>query len=251
MGSISEDKWLSARIADAVALCDRQSCPHFVGFLDEGQKAQITPFLQREKAVSFRFFGGFDGAERTVLGVFPPFIEPEDALFPLCVLRFSYRAQAELSHRDFLGTMLSCGIKRETIGDIVCGTGETIAVVSEEVAPFLQQQIEKVGGEGVTITTANGETLTVEKKFQPISATVASPRLDNVVKALIGSSREKAAAVIVGGLVSVNHVPCDAVAKTVSEGDILSLRGVGRFRIDALSAHTKKGRLFLSAQKYL
>lgn len=251
MGSISEDKWLLARIADAVALCDRQSSPHFVGFLDEGQKAQITPFLQREKAVSFRFFGGFDGAERTVLGVFPPFIEPEDALFPLCVLRFSYRAQAELSHRDFLGTMLSCGIKRETIGDIVCGTGETIAVVSEEVAPFLQQQIEKVGGEGVTITTANGETLTVEKKFQPISATVASPRLDNVVKALIGSSREKAAAAIVGGLVSVNHVPCDAVAKTVSEGDILSLRGVGRFRIDALSTHTKKGRLFLSAQKYL
>lgn len=94
------------------------------------------PLLQREKAVSFRFFGGFDGAERTVLGVFPPFIEPEDALFPLRVLKFSYRAQAALSHRDFLGTMLSCGIRREAVGDIVCGAGETIAVVSEEVAPF-------------------------------------------------------------------------------------------------------------------
>lgn len=251
MGSTSEDKWLSARIADAITLCDRQSCPHFIGFLDEGQRAQVMPLLQREKAVSFRFFGGFDGAERTVLGVFPPFIEPEDALFPLRVLKFSYRAQAALSHRDFLGTILSCGIKREAVGDIVCGAGETIAVVSEEVAPFLQQQIEKVGGEGVTVTTADGETLTVERRFQPISATVASPRLDNVVKALMGCSREKAAAAIVGGLVSVNHVPYDAVAKTVVEGDILSLRGVGRFRIEALSAHTKKGRLFLSAQKYL
>ncbi len=251
MGSTSEDKWLSARVADAITLCDRQSCPHFVGFLDEGQRAQVMPLLQREKAVSFRFFGGFDGAERTVLGVFPPFIEPEDALFPLRVLKFSYRAQAALSHRDFLGTMLSCGIRREAVGDIVCGAGETIAVVSEEVAPFLQQQIEKVGGEGVTVTTADGETLTVERRFQSISATVASPRLDNVVKALMGCSREKAAAAIVGGLVSVNHVPCDAVAKTVVEGDILSLRGVGRFRIEALSAHTKKGRLFLSAQKYL
>lgn len=251
MGSTSEDKWLSARVADAVALCDRQSCPHFVGFLDEGQRAQVMPLLQREKAVSFRFFGGFDGAERTVLGVFPPFIEPEDALFPLRVLKFSYRAQAALSHRDFLGTMLSCGIRREAVGDIVCGAGETIAVVSEEVAPFLQQQIEKVGGEGVTVTTADGETLTVERRFQPISATVASPRLDNVVKVLMGCSREKAAAAIVGGLVSVNHVPYDAVAKTVVEGDILSMRGVGRFRIEALSAHTKKGRLFLSAQKYL
>lgn len=251
MGSTSEDKWLSARVADAITLCDRQSCPHFVGFLDEGQRAQVMPLLQREKAVSFRFFGGFDGAERTVLGVFPPFIEPEDALFPLRVLKFSYRAQAALSHRDFLGTMLSCGIRREAVGDIVCGAGETIAVVSEEVAPFLQQQIEKVGGEGVTVTTADGETLTVERRFQSISATVASPRLDNVVKALMGCSREKAAAAIVGGLVSVNHVPCDAVAKTVIEGDILSLRGVGRFRIEALSAHTKKGRLFLSAQKYL
>lgn len=251
MGSTSEDKWLSARVADAVALCDRQSCPHFVGFLDEGQRAQVMLLLHREKAVSFRFFGGFDGAERTVLGVFPPFIEPEDALFPLRVLKFSYRAQAALSHRDFLGTMLSCGIRREAVGDIVCGAGETIAVVSEEVAPFLQQQIEKVGGEGVTVMTADGETLTVERRFQPISATVASPRLDNVVKALMGCSREKAAVAIVGGLVSVNHVPYDAVAKTVVEGDILSLRGVGRFRIEALSAHTKKGRLFLAAQKYL
>ena len=251
MGSTSEDKWLSARVADAVALCDRQSCPHFVGFLDEGQREQVMLLLHREKAVSFRFFSGFDGAERTVLGVFPPFIEPEDALFPLRVLKFSYRAQAALSHRDFLGTMLSCGIRREAVGDIVCGAGETIAVVSEEVAPFLQQQIEKVGGEGVTVTTADGETLTVERRFQPISATVASPRLDNVVKALMGCSREKAAAAIVGGLVSVNHVPCDAVAKTVVEGDILSLRGVGRFRIEALSARTKKGRLFLAAQKYL
>ena len=251
MGSTSEDKWLSARVADAVALCDRQSCPHFVGFLDEGQRAQVMLLLQREKTVSFRFFGGFDGAERTVLGVFPPFIEPEDALFPLRVLKFSYRAQAALSHRDFLGTMLSCGIRREAVGDIVCGAGETIAVVSEEVAPFLQQQIEKVGGEGVTVMTADGETLTVERRFQPISATVASPRLDNVVKALMGCSREKAAVAIVGGLVSVNHVPCDAVAKTVVEGDILSLRSVGRFRIEALSAHTKKGRLFLAAQKYL
>ena len=55
---------------------------------------------------------------------------------------------------------------------------------------------------------------------------------------------------IAAGLVSINHMPCTSLNREVKEGDILSLRGVGRFRGDELHALTKKGRLMLLAKQY-
>lgn len=251
MDSTSDARLLLARTEDAVALCEKHWYPHFVGFLDERQKVVTERFLKRASGVTAVFFGGYPLAERTFLGVFPDFMEPEETLFPLVPLTFSYREIATLSHRDFLGTLLAAGVRREKIGDIVCGAGRTVVFVSEDVAPFLQEQIVKVGGEGVTVSQGIGMELPTEKPYREISATIASPRLDNVVKALTGLSREKAAALIDAGLVSLHHLPCEAVTKTVGEQDVLSIRGYGRFLVVSLSGRTKKDRWILVAHKYL
>lgn len=251
MDSTSDARLLLARTEDAVTLCEKYSYPHFVGFLDERQRVEAERFLKRFTGVTPLFFGGYPLAERTFLGVFPEYMEPDTALFPLTPLTFSYREVAALTHRDFLGTLLAAGVRRDKIGDIVCGVGKTVAFVSEDVAPFLQEQIVKVGGEGVTVSQEIGMDLPTEKPYREISAIVASPRLDNVVKALTGLSREKAAALIVAGMVSVNHIPCETVTKAVGEGDILSIRGHGRFLMVSLSGRTKKDRWILVAHKYL
>lgn len=250
MASTSEDQLLLARIEDAAALCDKHQYPHFIGFLDERQRAITEPFLRRFHVTSF-FWGGYAEAERTMLGVFPEGFPTDDTLFPMEALSFVYRDTIVLNHRDFLGTMLAEGIRREKIGDILCSPGYTVAFVSEEVAPFLIRQLEQVGREGVTVTEGIRRELPIERQFQTIQATVASPRLDNVVRALTGISREKAADAVLGDRVALNHLSCTSVAKTVCEGDILSIRGSGRFRVKNLSEHTKKGRLLLIAEKYL
>lgn len=251
MDSTSDDKLLTARIADAVSLCEKHGYPHFVGFLDERQRAVAAAQLKRVPEVKPLFWGGFADAERTLLGVFPDFYAPDVSLFPLQPLSFIYRETATLTHRDFLGTMLGCGVRREKIGDILCDEGKTVAFVCEDIAPFLIQQMVRVGGEGVTVKDSLDGAVSAEHRYKELQMTVASPRLDNVVKALTGVSRETAAANVTGGLVSLNHQLCQTVTKIVCEGDILSVRGMGRFRITALSAHTKKDRLVLIAQKYL
>lgn len=83
----------------------------------------------------------------------------------------------------------------------------------------------------------------------PHSGYGASPRLDAVVKALIGTSREEAARLIAAGLVSLNHLPSLSASAPVREGDCLSVRGKGRYMVDALGPPTRKGRLALSARK--
>lgn len=160
--------------------------------------AAVRPFL---------FFGGYEDAERTLLGVFPSYMEPDPAAFPILPLGFSYRREASLNHRDFLGTLLSLGVKRETVGDIVCGEGLTVAFVEEELAAHFASGVEKVGGEGVRIQCPYEGELPGGREFEERRDTVASPRLDAVLKVMIGTSREEAAHRIAAGMVSVNHVP--------------------------------------------
>ncbi len=251
MDSTSEDRLLLARAEDAVRLCEKYNYPHFVGFLDERQQATVLPFCRRFAGVVPHLWGGHTDAERVFLGVFPDFMQPDVTLFPLSPLTFRYRENASLSHRDFLGAILGLGIRREKIGDILCFSDKTVVFADVDIAPFIVEKITKVGSQGVQVFNGLDEPLVFERRFKELQTTVASARLDNVVKALTGLSREKAAALVEAGLVSYNHQVCENVSKGIVEGDILSIRGYGRFRVASLSARTKKDRLVLSAQKYL
>ena len=246
-----EDALLRARIDDACQLCEWRSCPRFVGFLDEHRQAVARAVLREKGEQNFCFFGGYEGAERTFLGVFPSFITPQAETFPITAIGFSYRKTAALSHRDFLGTLLSFGLKREKIGDIVCTEGQTVVFVCEELADFVAESVTKVGGEGVKAQLPFSGTLSVQRRFEEWRDTVASPRLDSVLKVALRTSREEAARKIVAGLVSLNHMPCLSVSQEIRESDVLSVRGGGRFVVDKLGPQTKKGRLFINMKRFI
>lgn len=255
MASISnasdEDALLRARIDDACHLCDVRSCPRFVGFLDERQQAVARAVLREKGVTDAVFYGGYPDAERTILGVFPAFLPPEDALFPVRAVAFHFRPSATLSHRDVLGALMSAGIRRDKVGDIVCTAGRAVVMADEEMAPFLAEAVTKIAGEGVRAEYPYDTPVAVQREFRVIQNTVASPRLDAVVHVALGTSREEAARRITMGLVSRNHLPTTAVAETVCEGDILSVRGAGRFRVAQIGPTTKKGRLILKVEQFV
>jgi len=147
--------------------------------------------------------------------------------------------------------LIGCGIIRDKIGDILCGDGLAVVFVKSELAEFIVSQMTKVGREGVKIECPFVGELPVMHTFKPISGTVASARLDAVLKVLLGSSREQAAELIRMSLVNVNHQSCQSVSITLHEGDLLSVRGRGRFIIDDLSGTSAKGRIILRARKYV
>ena len=255
MASISNrsetDTLLRARIDDACHLCDVRSCPCFVGFLDEHQQAVARAVL-REKGVSdFLFFGGYAEAERTILGVFPSFLPPDPAMFPLVAVRFRYRAAATITHRDVMGALLGEGIRREKLGDILCSEGQAIVLVDEDLAAFLAQSVTKIGREGVKAEYPYTEEITVVREFKEWQDTVPSPRLDAVLHVALRTSREEAVRRLAAGAVSVNHMPTESPSQTVNEGDILSVRGAGRFRVAQLGPLTKKGRLIVRLEQFI
>ncbi len=223
--------------------------PVFLGFLDEAEQQTARRVLRAYDAQCYAFFGGFDEAERRILGCFPDYMQPDDACYPLTALAFTYRTEKLLTHRDFLGTLLSIGVKRETIGDILCGTGLTVLFLREEIVPFVCEQVTKIGGEGVSIRTEYNGPLPAAHTFQSLQDTIASPRLDVIVKTLTRTSREQASQMILGGFVSLNHVVVEDASARIEAPSVVSVRGIGRFMIDQIGPPTKKGRLYLSARR--
>lgn len=245
-----DSELLVPRIKDAARLCDTSGLPRFVGFLTAEEASEV---LRIAKSLHCRFslFGGYDSAERVVFGVYPDWCEDQSAFCPVKGVTFSFRPQDSLAHRDFLGALMSLGLTRESVGDILIEEGRAVVFLMNTVLPTVLNGIRKVANSGVTVTEGFTQPVPGHGKMQDISDTVASGRLDCVVSALLKCSRNEAATLIEDGAVSVNSVCVDKSTKTVSAGDKITVRRRGKFIIESASSRTRKDRIVLKAKKYI
>lgn len=248
--TFAEDALLKARVEDAVRLCKRRCSPVFIGFLNEHQQAIAKGMVRPSDGVSFAFWGGHPEGERTMLGVTSAHLPLDTTWFPVTAMAFHFRKGQSISHRDVLGSLLAGGVKRDMLGDILCADGLAVVFVKDEVVSYLETEIVKIGGEGVRCEVPYSGVLPQAHTFVQRRDTVASPRLDAVLRVCLAISREEAARRIESGLVSVNHMVCESVSTEVREQDVLSVRGAGRFRVAQIGPPTKKGRLFVVVEQY-
>lgn len=245
-----EREYFLARIRNLFELCDRQSCSQFSEFLTPEQAAYAASSIRGER-LPFCFYGGYEGAERVMLGVFPDWSEPDPEEFPIVGATFRYPAAYPLSHRDFLGTLMGQQIRRETVGDILVREGETFVLADEKVEKVLFTQIDRVGKVGVRVERGIPENPAGEQKFREIRGTLASLRLDAAVSLCCGVSREKAAGLIAAGLVQKNHLPASSADIRLVDGDILTARGFGKYLLRTDGSLTRKGRIAVCFMQYL
>ena len=267
--SFNDDRELIALGARLDDLCGRVGGGELAitAFLSPRELAYSERYL-RQKGADFRFFGGYDGAERRRVYILPDYMSDafeggcvdtvlseygySTEITPLRILGSGYR---KLSHRDFLGSLLGLGIERSVVGDIVLlGDEEREALVfcDSAISEYIFSQLVAVANDKVRVSRADtGDIQIPDRKTQPIRDTVASPRLDAVVAALCNLSRERARAAVVSGLVEIDFESEERPDRTLSAGTTVSVRGFGRYRVTALSDKTKKGRYRLEAEKYV
>lgn len=246
-----DSRLLVSHIGDMLSICEKNCTPRFSGFLSEGELALAEEFLSYMGTEEYEFFGGYEGAMRRILCIYPEYMQPEHGDFPLRTIRFDSRGAGSLTHRDYLGSLMALGINRSQTGDILCDESGAYAVLSPSAAEMAVFGITKIGRVGVKTRYADGEALSREDKFSEITATVASLRLDCVISAAARVSREKAAALIRSGSVSVNHGITESVSENVAEGSVLSVRGCGRFILSEIGGSTKKDRIHITIKKFL
>ncbi len=215
-------------------------------------------------------FGGWEDAERKRIFFVPDYVgEPEEnnaegwlaLLRPifgeeidaaLTRLRISGSGFRTLNHRDYLGSILALGLERSALGDVVVVDAYSAVVFCDaRIAEYLVTALERVGSDKVRVSPDDGTEALPARATRPITDTIASPRLDCVVAALTNLSREKAQAMIRVGEVELNFISVSRIDADVHEGDMLSLRGYGRFAVRSFDGTTKRGRLRLRAEQFI
>ena len=190
--------------------------------------------------------GIFEEAERKILIIGT---EEDVSIDFLEVLEIT--SNKELKHRAVLGSILGTGVKREVIGDIAINNNIANVVILKEISKYLLQNIDKIGRENVKVKRIDfNQTVSVAPNFKEIKTTVASLRLDAVVAVCYGLSREVSSKLIENDKVSLNYKEIANSSKIVKIGDLISVRGYGRFEIQDVLGETRKDRVRVVLKVY-
>lgn len=248
-----EDKLIISKAFDALDIAERQYVEKTLGFLDPHQVSLISRELSAKvpQDIKFEFFGGYDDAERRMFLCYPDYLEPDyDEI--IVVLEIVGRDIAELSHRDYLGSLMGLGIKRENIGDILPFEYRCFIFVRSEMARYIIENLTKVGRRGIEIYIRKLSDIKIPKKETEINRVVVSGfRIDCIISAALNLSRSKASELIKSDRVRLNFENIDDVAKQVKEGDLISVRNFGRFRFLEICGITRKGRHSIIIERYI
>ena len=239
----ADDRLLLSKAYDAIELSERRNIPRFLGFLNEHESMYLMSHLP--KRADIRFYGGYDGAVRLMLGA-----GADDDSFPVTALEFTYKPEYDLRHRDFLGALTALGIRRDTVGDILTSPGRTVVFVRDDIAPFILSNADTVGRVGVKIGYADTSDLPVPDDTEELTFTLSSLRLDAFVAAATNLSREKAARLIKSELVMVDHVTATDVSASLDEGATVTIRKYGKYVLSANLGLSRKGRLRVAVKHF-
>ena len=196
------------------------------------------------------FFGGYDTAERCVAAFG---FGCEDAAFPVSIIKaepVSHKFADKLTHRDFLGSLMGLGIKREVLGDIVISDNIGYIFCLNGIAEYIAQSLDKVRHTTVKCSTVNALPEAAQSVPEEKQLIAASERLDVIVAAVYGFSRSEVKEFFTNRRIFVNSSQCENFSRLPKTGDIISVRGKGRFIYNGVLGNTKKNRLIISVGIY-
>ncbi len=231
-------------------------------FLSMDERTEIV-HLEKELASSVRtfYFGGYENAERTAAVFIPSFYETGVGLSeffntykddnPVALLRLKKDRFSSLSHRDYLGSLMGLGIKRDVLGDILPLEDGCYIFCLKSIAEYICKNLTKVGRGAVECYISEDFDLSEYKdNFDEIFLSIASLRLDNIVSGAFNLSRSDAFEAINKGIVYVNSVKVYKPDLQVSEKDKVVLRGKGKVVLDKIAGLSKKGRTHIIIKRY-
>jgi RNA-binding protein YlmH len=159
--------------------------------------------------------------------------------------------QTDLSHRDYLGSILGLGIDRSKVGDILVTEDAAVCFVAEEIAPYITAVLEQVSKTAVIAEETEGADAVPVRQTETKRLTVASLRLDAVAGEAFNLARGKVQMLIGAEKAQVNWNIVTNTSHQLKEGDLISVRGFGRFRLLEIGGKTKKDRTTLVIEKYV
>ena len=244
---------LLAKLWDKINAGIRKNIPASTCFLSP-RELEMARFLFGEPE-GLHAFGGYGDAERKMLAYLPEYLE-EDALYeedsPCVCLRAEFYPGDTLSHRDFLGALMGAGIGRETVGDICVGREHCDFFVTREIAPYILQNFISAGRTKLRLKQIPLKDADIPApEVKEIKDTMASLRLDSVISSGFRIGRSLAAQYVTTGKAAIDGLPCEKPDKQIAEGMKISVRGLGKIKLQKINGRTKKDRISVVIHRYV
>lgn len=244
------DEFLIGAICDDIELCEEIEYPVYSKYF---YPPQVCKKLSQMSigGIDFSLCGISEGCEKNMIAVKPKDFPQEELYFPVKYFKVTNRSKfKELEHKHYLGTIMSLGIKRELMGDLIVENDSCYGIVSEEIFDFLMDNLKEVGRNPVTVEEVDRNQVP-SLKFEELVDSVSSVRLDNIVSVMINNSRSKGLELIEAGEVSVNYVIDKEKNSTLKEGDIVTIRKKGKFIFEKILGENKKGKIRVLIKRFI
>ncbi|MCR4956314.1 MAG: hypothetical protein K6A30_06495 [Lachnospiraceae bacterium] len=248
---VPEEKQIIRRLMDLDNLADTK---YMVTYSDFLSVTEYSIFLQNKK--EFRCetltFSAIDNLERQMVAFIP------DALtfnnnYPITLLKIKYKntkfAQ-KLSHKDILGTIMGLSIERRLVGDIFMSGDEFYVLVKNSISDLVIDEIHRIKRTEVVLEKCEIQDISIERKVETHYGTIASNRLDCIVAECGHLSRGRSSDLIKEGLIFINGAQAFRNMQEIKEGDLLSIRRIGKFRVTSIGEVSKKGKIKLTYEKF-
>ncbi|SET84940.1 RNA-binding protein YlmH, contains S4-like domain [Salinibacillus kushneri] len=213
-------------------------------FLDPREQYILSSVIGNHPDMNLQFFGGYEESERkrAILAPFYEEIYKEDFGIALVQSQFA-RKFIQINHRDVLGALMSLGMKRKKLGDIMIVEDTIQALTDEELISFLEIHLTGIKKARLQFKSVPLKFIqSSSEKWHTQEGTVSSLRLDTVLKEIYNQSRNKTSEWIQKGYVKVNYRVVENPAFQMEEGDIISVRKKGRSKLIEISGQTKKDK---------
>lgn len=250
-----EEELLIAKILDKKKFCASKNRITYSDFLNQREKVIIQRNIKLENCF---FYGACDNADREILVFYPEKISEEIArkslenIISIIRVHLPNDLKGEYEHRNYLSALIKIGMNREKIGDILVEDDGADIVVFDINKEYIIQSLNqltrfrkaKIG------TVSINDIKKKEENFEESTVIVSSMRIDNIVSEITRCSRNKANELIKEERVYQNYEIVLKNSKIINIGDIITIRGKGKFIIDGLVRNTRNEKIVIKIKKY-
>lgn len=251
VNAIQYDEMQVAKIYENLNLCLR------IGktvFTDQFYSPNVWAIIEKMNLdCNVKSYGIFKESERRIIS-FHSLYEDNDYIdYPIKVIKITNNSKfRELKHQDYLGALMSLGIKREKFGDLLVENNFCYIAGFDEVLEYVKNNLKQIGKNPCTVEILEEyQDKLLDYEYEEIIIQVNSLRLDNIVSQLTNNSRSNSEKLLKNGMVLVNYVEMNQKSSEIKLPSIISIRGYGKYKIEEIIGQTKKGKEKIKIKKFI
>lgn len=207
--------------------------------------------MEDQIGLSVSSYGIFENAERRIL-VFSEGCHEEE--YPVNLIKIATSSKfSKLCHRDYLGALMSLGLKREKFGDLILQEdGCCYVACSRDISQYIESSFTRVGNLSCKahIMDLNNAEIP-DYNFETEIIVVSSLRIDCIVSSICNLSRSGGEELVKKGRVQLDYFECDKKDRILEYNSTITIRGYGKFKLLEKVGTTGKGRIKVLVKKFI